>query len=195
MVDHEIHLSDPKPIRLRAYNVSQALKPVLLEQISTPLESGAIRKSFSPYGFPVVHIKKKDGSYRFCVFFRKQNEVTQKDNCPLPHIYHTLNLHRAKCFRTFDLTPGFHQIPIRECNEHKTAFICDLGLYEFNYLLFGLINSPVTFELTMDTIFHDLRDDAILVYVDDILCASSNADTHLIRLEATLPRQNPAERN
>lgn len=189
LLEHEIHLTDEKPIRLRPYKVPHAMKPILEEQVFELLESGVIRKSSSSYGFPVVLIKKNDGSFRFCVDFRKLNDVTRKDNYPLPLIHQTLDLlHGAKYFSALDLTSGFHQIPIRESDRRKTAFICDQGLYEFNRIAFGLKNSRASFERAMDTIFQDLRDDAILVYVDDILCASSDLESHLAKLEIICQR-------
>lgn len=189
LMEHEIRLTDDKPIRLRQYKVPHALKPVLKEQVAQLLDSGVIRPSSSAYGFPVVLVKKRDGSHRFCVDFRRLNEITRKDSYPLPLIHQTLDmLHGARYFSSLDLTAGYHQIPIKESDKHKTAFVCEYGLFEHNRLPFGMVNSSATFERAMDTIFNDLREDAIFVYVDDILCASTDLDAHLAKLEVIFQR-------
>lgn len=189
LLEHEIHLTDSVPVRESRRYVPHHLRGILKEQIAELLESEIITPSKSAYGSPIVLIRKRDNTYRFCIDFRKLNQKTVKDSYPLPHIGQTLDLlHGSKYFTTLDLTAGFHQIPIRECDRHKTAFICDFGLFQFSKLPFGLVNGPASFERTMDTIFSDLREDRIFVYVDDILCASPDLETHLAKLEIVFKR-------
>lgn len=125
LLEHEIHLTDQKPIKCRPYRVPRNLQPELQSQIAELLEAGVIWESDSAYSFPVVLLKKRSGDFRFCVDFRKLNSVTRADAYPLPLIDQTLDrMHRIS---SLDLTSRFHQIPIRECDKYKIAFICVQG--------------------------------------------------------------------
>ena len=110
-------------------------------------EEGIIRSSQSPSASPVVLIKKKDGSIRFCIDYRKLNLITTRDVYPLPRIDDSLAaLQTGAWFTTLDLTAGYHQIPMEEDSKDKIAFITADGLYEFNVLPFGLTNAPACFQ-------------------------------------------------
>ncbi|MGL4385614.1 MAG: reverse transcriptase family protein [Flavobacterium sp.] len=105
-----------------------------------------IRDSNSKYSSPVVMIKKKDGSERFCVDYRNLNALTIKDKFRLPRIYETLDhLGSSKYFSIMDLKTGYWQIPVKECDKEKTSFVTHNGLYEWNVMPFGLCNALATF--------------------------------------------------
>ena len=154
------------------------------------LRDGVIRPSISPWASPVVMVKKKDRSMRFCVDFRKVNDVTIKDAHPLPRIDDTLeSLHGAKFFSILDLKSGYWQLPIREQDKEKTAFrTCSGQLYEFNQLPFGLCNAPATFSRLMDRALAGLAWNICLYYLDDIIVFSASWEEHLERLRAVFER-------
>lgn len=110
------------------------------------LEKGVIKESSSPWAAPIVLVKKKDGSWIFCVNYRKLNAVTHKDAFPLPRIEETLtNLTQAEWFSTLDLASGYWQVEIDPQDREKTAFTTPLGLFEFERMPFGLCNASPRF--------------------------------------------------
>ena len=103
-----------------------------------------------PYGSPIVVVAKKDGTLRMCVDYRQLNQITIKDAYPLPRMDEIFtSLHNNFCFVALDLLMGYHQIPVREEDRPKTAFITHKGLYVFNVMPFGLCNAPATFQRLM----------------------------------------------
>eukprot|EP00731_Ephydatia_muelleri_P017867 Em0010g965a len=117
------------------------------------LKDGVIRESNSPWSSPIVMIKKKDGSWRFCVDFRKVNSMTQKDAYPLPRIDEALEaLTGSQFFTTLDLASGYWQVEMEEADRKKTAFSTREGHFEFNVMPFGLTNAPATFQRLMECV-------------------------------------------
>ena len=151
MVEHEIHTTG-RPIRQPFRRQNPIIREIEQQQVKEMLRDGVIRPSSSPWASPVVMVKKKDGSMRFCVDFRQMNDATIKDAHPLPRIDDTLeSLYGAQYFTTLDLKSGYWQVPITEEDKEKTAFRTSSGqLYEFNQLPFGLCNAPATFSRLMD---------------------------------------------
>lgn len=132
-------------------------------------------------------VKKKDGSIRFCVDYRRLNKITRKDVYPLPRIDDALDsLQGAELFSSLDLRSGYWQVPMKEADRPKTAFVTPDGLYEFTVMPFGLCNAPATFERMMDTILRGLKWKTCLCYLDDIVVFSPDFDTHLSRLKHVL---------
>ena len=163
-------------------------------QTQEMLENGVIRRSSSPWSFPVLLVKKKDGTLRFCVDFRKLNEITKKDSYTLPRIDEILDsLGGMKYFSTLDLASGYWQIPILEQHREKTAFRTRSGMYEFNVVPFGLTNAPATFQRDMDLVLSGLNWEICLVYMDDIIIFSENFDKHLEDLQKVFDRIRSAE--
>ena len=161
------------------YRMSEAELSELRKQLDELLEKGFIKPSASPYGSPILFVKKKDGSMRMCVDYRALNKLTIKNRYPLPRIDDLLDrLHGAKFFSKIDLASGYHQIPIKPEDTHKTAFRTRYGHYEFLVLPFGLCNAPATFQRMMNDIFRDHLDRFVLVYLDDILIFSKTAEEH-----------------
>ena len=114
-------------------------------------------------------VKKKDGSYRFCVDFRKVNKVTKVDSFPMPLVADALDsLAGASVFSVLDLKSGFWQIQMQEDSKQKTAFATHNGLYEFLTMPFGLVNSGASFQRLMGHILRGLEYRFALIYIDDI---------------------------
>ena len=148
------------------------------------LQAGLISESHSPYAAPAILVKKKDGSYRFVVDYKRLNLVTIKDSSPLPNMEEAIRClgQGYSYFSKLDLKSGFYQIPIRNDDKEKTAFITPFGLYQFNVLPMGLKNSPPTFQRVMADTLKCCRNFS-LVYLDDIIVFSKSLDEHLYHLE------------
>ena len=152
-----------------------------MAQVQQMLSSGVIRPSNSPWASPVVTVKKKDGSLRFCVDFRQLNAATMKDAHPIPRIDDLLDaLHGARWFSTLDLKSGYWQVPIQERDKQKTAFHTSSGqLLEFNQVPFGLCNAPATFFGLIDHVLAGLHWETCLFYLDDIIVFAATWEEHL----------------
>ena len=166
-----------------------------MTQVQQMLSSNVIRPSNSPWASPVVMVRKKDGSLRFCVDFRQLNAATIKDAHPLPRIDDLLDaLHGAKWFSTLDLKSGYWQVPIAEQDKEKTAFrTSSRQLFEFNQVPFGLCNAPATFSRLMDRVLAGLHWETCLFYLDDIIVFSSTWEEHLARLREVFERLRHAK--
>ena len=140
------------------------------------LKDGIIRPSSSPWSSPVVMVKKKDGSWHFCVDYRKVNSVTHKDAYPLPRIDATLDyLAGSTYFTTLDLASGYWQVEVNGQDKQKTAFSTETGHYEFNVMPFGLTNAPATFQRLMECVLTGLTTEQCLIYLDDIIVFSKSS--------------------
>jgi len=138
-------------------------------------------------------VKKKDGSFRLCVDYRRLNSVTYKDSYPLPHIDTCLgSMNSAVWFSTLDLRSGYHNIPIREADRDKTAFITRWRCFRYKVMPFGLTCAPSVFQQLMDLVLCGLTYETCLVYLDDIIVFSSDFDSHIIRLKEIFGRLRPA---
>ena len=187
-IDHKIDLESgvPPPCR-QPYRMSPAELDELKKQLQALLDNGHIRPSSSPYGAPVLFVKKKDGSMRLCVDYRALNKHTIKNRYPLPRIDELLDrLGNAKIFSKLDLTSGYHQIRIADADIPKTAFRTRYGHFEFVVMPFGLTNAPSTFQALMNSIFHCHLDKFVIVYLDDILIFSETEEDHVEHLRQVL---------
>ena len=184
----KIDTGSADPIKLRPYRTPLNNRKIIDETIDEMLDAKVIRRSRSPWSFPVVIVDKKDGSKRFCVDFRKLNQVTKKNSYPLPVIDDILALlGKAKYFTSLDLKSGYWQVLMNESDKEKTAFACHRGLFEFNVMPFGLSNAPAVFQELMSVVLQGLGDFAI-AYLDDILVFSPTLEDHLQHLDTIFDR-------
>ena len=145
-----------------------------------------IQESNSAWSSPTVLVKKKDGTTRFCIDYRRLNQVTKVDAYPLPHIEDSLNtLGGARFFCSLNLASGDWQVEMDAADRKKTAFVTQGGLYEFRVMPFGW-NAPATFERLMERILRGIAWSECLVYPDDILVFGPDFATTLARLESVL---------
>ena len=138
-------------------------------------------------------VKKKDGTTRFCIDYRKLNAVTRKDSYPLPRFDDALDsLSGCKYFSTLDLQSGYHQVAMHPDSKYKTAFIRHAGLYEYNVLSFGLTGAPPNFQRLMSRILHGLEWKICLIYINDIIIFSKSFEEHLSLLSLVFQRLQEA---
>ena len=157
--------------------------------IQKMLKDGVIEESTSPWSSPVVLVAKKDGSLRFCVDYRKLNDVTKKDSYPLPRIDDTLStLAGSRWFSTLDLRSGYWQVGLHPDDNEKTAFSTGSGLYQFTVMPFGLCNAPATFERLMEFVLRGLTWKTCLVYLDDMMVMGRNFREHLENFQEVFGR-------
>ncbi|GJX01611.1 putative reverse transcriptase domain-containing protein [Tanacetum coccineum] len=167
------------------------LTPSELQELSTQLQElsdkGFIRLSFSPWGSPILFVKKKDGSFRMCIDYRKLNNVTVKNRYPLPRIDDLFDqLQGSRVYFKIDLRSGYHQLRVREEDIPKTAFKTCYGHHEFQVTPFGLTNAPAVFMDLMNQVCKPYLDKFVIVFIDDILIYSKSKEEHAEHLKLIL---------
>ncbi|GJW61106.1 putative reverse transcriptase domain-containing protein [Tanacetum coccineum] len=159
------------------------LAPAEMQELSTQLQElsdrGFIRPSSSPWGAPVLFVKKKDGSFRMCIDYRELNKLTVKNRYPLPRIDDLFDqLQGSRVYSKIDLRSGYHQLRVREEDIPKTAFRTRYGHYEFQVMPFGLTNAPAVFMDLMNRVCKPYLDRFVIVFIDDILIYSKSRKEH-----------------
>ena len=170
-----------------------AVRAEVARQVEKMQEMGVVTPSSSPWSSPVVLVRKKDGAHRFCVDYRGLNEVTKADGFPLPRVDDLLDqLGHSRYFSTLDLAAGFWQIRMHPDSKEKTAFATPQGLFEFQVMPFGLMNSPAVFQRLMQQVLAGLNPaegpEFVSVYIDNILIFSANLEDHIGYLKLVLER-------
>ena len=181
------------PISIAPYRMTPAELGELKTQLQELLDKGFVRPSVSPWGAPVLFVKKKDGSMRMCIDYRRLNQVTIKNKYPLPRIDALFDqLQGASFFSKIDLRSSYHQLRVREADVLKTAFRTRYGHYEFLVMPFGLTNAPAVFMALMNKIFVEYLDQFVVVFIDDILVYSKTKEEHEehLRIALQLLREN-----
>ncbi|KAL0556757.1 hypothetical protein IC582_005273 [Cucumis melo] len=169
------------------YRMAPAELKELKVQLQEFLDKGFIRPSMSPWGAPVLFVKKKDGSMRLCIDYRELNKVTVKNRYPLPRIDDLFDqLQGATVFSKIDLRSGYHQLRIKDGDVPKTAFRSRYGHYEFIVMSFGLTNAPAVFMDLMNRVFREFLDTFVIVFIDDILIYSKTEAEHEEHLRIVL---------
>jgi hypothetical protein len=183
-----IDLEDTTPWSTRPRPLSQQKMDILGEYIQKMANAGVIRPSNSPWSASPVVILKPNGKWRICIDYREINKKMKTDTYALPRIDHILQqLSGMKYFTSTDLCSGFWQLPVKEEHRERTAFVTPhMGLWEFVGMPFGLKNAPAVWQRIIDTVIADAKYDYLFGYVDDILCASHDWDSHLIQVEDML---------
>ncbi|KAL8135107.1 hypothetical protein AgCh_009943 [Apium graveolens] len=159
----------------------------LAKQLQELLDNGVIRPSISPWGAPVLFVKKKDGSMRLCIDYRELNKLTIKNKYPLPCIYDLFDqLKGVYYFSKIDLWSGYHQLKIKPEDILKTAFRTRYGHYEFLVMSFGLTNVPAAFMALMNRVYKEYLNKFLIVFIDDILIYSKNREDHATHQQIAL---------
>jgi hypothetical protein len=184
-INHEVNLEPGHPPPCKpTYRMPADELEELRRQLKVLLEKKHIQPSHSPYGAPVLFVKKKDGSMRLCVDYRALNKITIKNSYPLPRIDEILDrLHGAKVFSQLDMRDAFHQIRVEPGHVPRTAFRTRYGLFEFTVMPFGLTSAPGTMQALLNKIFVDHQDEFVVIYLDDILVFSKNEADHKRHLD------------
>ncbi|MCG7879345.1 MAG: RNase H-like domain-containing protein [Candidatus Thiodiazotropha endolucinida] len=190
LVKHSIKLTDNTPFKDPYRRIPPAMYEEVKQHLKDMLEADAIRPSESPFSSNVVLVRKKDGSLRFCIDFRKLNSRTIRDAYTLPRIDDTIDtLMGAKFFSKLDLRSGYWQVEMEEEDKKKTAFsVGSLGFYECNRMAFGLTNAPATFQRLMERCMGELNLKECLIFLDDILIFSDTFEEHIKRIQAVFSR-------
>ena len=191
LVQLQIDTGDSPSKRQPLRRMPFATRLEVAKQLDKMQRDGVIQPSQSPWASPVVLVRKKDGSHRFCVDYL--NSVTKVDTFPLPRINDLLDqLGESKYFSTLDLASGFWQIRVHPDSQEKTAFVTPQGLFEFRVMPFGLCNDPAVFQRLMQHVLMGLNPaegpDFVLVYIDDVLVFSRTLKEHLEHLRLVITR-------
>ena len=191
--EHRVDTGTAPPITQPMRRVAWVEKDTIQKEVDKMRAQNVIVESDSPWSSPPVLVKKKDGTIRFCIDYRRLNDVTVPDSYPLPRIDDVLDaLEQGRFFSVIDLKSGYWQIPMRQEDAAKTAFRTAEGLFQFTVMPFGLRNAPATFQRLMDVIFSGLKWQGLLVYLDDIIVYSRDEERHLLLLEQVLSRLSDA---
>lgn len=183
-----------EPIKQRYYPVSPVMQQHIDVELDKMLKLGVVEKSRSAWSSPILLIRKKDGTYRFCIDFRKVNKVTERDAYPLPYVSSILDrLRDAQFITSLDIKTAYWQIPMEETSKQYTAFtVPNRGLFQFTRMPFGLHNAPATWQRLIDHVLGPELEPFVFVYLDDVIICTSSFDQHIEVLENVLRRLREA---
>ena len=193
VLEHKIHTSNHPPIRQQPRRVPHHLLGEVDRQLDEMLEKGLIQESSSPWASPVVLVKKRNGDVRFCIDYRRLNDISNHDAYPVPRVDDALrSLGGAQWFSTLDLTSAYWQVPMDSDSSRKAAFTTHRGLFEPKRMPFGLRSAPATMQRLMTMLFGSMTWKMVLVYLDDIVIFSSSVEQHLSRLDLVFAKLREA---
>ena len=188
-LQHSINTGDTAPVRQGMRRIPPAQREEVRQLLGQMLQDGVVEPSASPWASPIVLVRKKDGTARFCIDYRRLKSITRKDAYPLPRIDETLDtLHGSYWFSTLDLLSGYWQVEVAESDRPKTAFSTTEGHDQFRVMPFGLCNAPATFQRLMDMVLAGLQWKECLVYLDDVIVLCRMFDEHIGNLKSVLQR-------
>ena len=192
-VHHKINTGTAAPCRQPPRRQPIGKRDIEKQEVLKMLERKVIEPSSSAWSSPIVLVTKKDGSTRFCVDYRRLNDLTVKDAYPIPRVDECLDsLSGSKWFNCLDLNSGFWQIGLDPADKEKTAFATSLGLHQFTVMPFGLANAPSTFERLMEDVLRGYQWEICLIYMDDVIVPSATFDDSITRLELVFRRLSEA---
>lgn len=193
VLEHEIVVNSA-PIKQRYYPVSPILQKNIDVELDDMLRRGIVERSNSPWASPILLVKKKDGSYRFCVDYRKLNSCTVRDSYPLPYVSNTLNKPRdARYISTLDIKSAFWKVPVKSEYRQYTSFtVPNRGLFQFRRMPFGLCSSPATWQRLMNIVLGNDLEPYVFCYLDDIVIVTQDFEKHLEILAEVLKRLRKA---
>ncbi|GJX86944.1 putative reverse transcriptase domain-containing protein [Tanacetum coccineum] len=175
------------PVARALYRLAPSEMQELSYQLQELADQGFIRPSTSPWGAPVLFVKKKDGSFRMCIDYRELNKLTVKNRYPLPRIDDLFDqLQGSSVYSKIDLRSGYHQLRVKDEDITKTAFRTQYGHYEFQVMPFGLTNAPAVFMDLMNRVCKPYLDKFVIVFIDDILIYSRDKEEHADHLRIIL---------
>ena len=189
VISHKIDAGDAPPIRQYPRHLPYAFfREEVRSQVTDMLQKGTIQPSSSPWASPIILVKK-DGSYRFCVDYRRLNAFTKRDAHPLPRVDDLLDALKGSCmFSTMDLRSGYWQVRVEPRAKEKTAFVSPDCSWEFCRMPFGLSNCCATFQRAIESVLSGLTYETCLCYFDDVIIPSSDLQEHCKRLSSVLTR-------
>ncbi|CAF1498515.1 unnamed protein product, partial [Didymodactylos carnosus] len=192
-VRHAIETGNHPPVYTPAYRVSYKDEQIQRDEINKLLKQGIIEESTSPWSSPIVLVRKKDGSMRFCIDFRKLNSITTKDAFPIPRIDDIFDhLAQAEYYTTIDFKSGYFQAGLDPRDRPKTAFSTRDQHLQFTVLPRGVTNGPPAFQRIVSQILGPTRWQYSLAYLDDVIIYSQTFEQHLVHLNDILNRLNQA---
>jgi hypothetical protein len=185
--EHRIDVGNSAPIKQRMRRTPMGFEQEEEKHLKSMLANGIIRPSQSDWASPPVLICKRDGSVRWCIDFRRLNDVTVKDVFPLSLIEECIDtLSGSQFFLALDMCSGYWQIPVAEEDKPKTAFVIKYGLFEHNRVAFGLCNAPATFQRAMHVMLKDLLWREVIAYLDDIIVLGMSFEHHIANMRKVL---------
>lgn len=188
-ITHRIDTQDAHPVKQRMRRTPLGFEKEEEVHLQDLLEKGIVEPSSSDWASPPVLVRKKDGKLRYCIDYRKLNNLTVKDAFPIPKIETCLDTLRGSVFMsTLDMASGYYQVKLDDHDKHKTAFITKYGLFQYTKLPFGLCNSPATFSRMIQLVLQGLTWKECLAYLDDVVVLGTDFDSHMENLYKVFSR-------
>lgn len=184
---HQIELTNNTPIWQKHRQFAEPVNQEIEKQCQELLSLDILEHSDSSWSSPVVPVRKADGQLRLCIDYRKVNSVTKTENFPMPNINNCIyKAHNVKYFSKLDLIRGYYQVPLDEQSRPYTAFSTTKNHFQFKRLSFGLKNSGIAFQKTMQQVLSPFTSSNIIIYIDDILIMTETYEEHLILVHKVL---------